>query len=369
MSTGGVRLGPHPVRVLPRLSSMSTMDQVVRHTALDGRSVAWSAVGSGPILVMGGWWSSHLQLDWQDPLFRRFVEQLGQSFTVVRYDRPGTGLSDRVAPPPEGLEEEVAVLAAVIEATGGLPVNLFGGSTGCPIAATYAARNADRVTRLVLYGGYARGSDIASPAAQETMVDLVERHWGLGSRVLADVFLPDATGRERAAFATFQRRSAPREVAASSLRAVYAIDASADLPQVSRPTLVLHRRNDRAIPFALGRDLANGIPGATFIELAGENHFPWRGDSSSIAWAVERFLSGREVTAMPAHRQPSEATLSERELEVLRLVARGLTDAEVAERLVLSVHTVHRHIANIRTRLGVATRSAAAAWAGEHGML
>jgi pimeloyl-ACP methyl ester carboxylesterase/DNA-binding CsgD family transcriptional regulator len=344
------------------------MDQVVRHTTYGDRSVAWSGTGTGPVLVIGGWWSSHLQLDWQDPPFRRFTERLGQSFTVVRYDRPGTGLSDRVGPPPSGLEEELAVLTAVVEATGDAPVHLFGASSGCPVAATYAARDPDRVSRLVLYGGYARGADIAAPAARETMVDLVEKHWGLGSRVLADIFLPGANGRERAAFATFQRRSAPREVAAAALRAVYALDATSALPRVTRPTLVAHRRDDRAIPFALGRDLADRIPGATFVELAGDDHFPWRGDSFALATAVERFLGGRSVSSAPA-AAPATATLTDRETEVLRLVAQGLTDAEIAARLVLSVHTVHRHIANIRTRLGVPTRSAAAAWAGDQGLL
>jgi pimeloyl-ACP methyl ester carboxylesterase/DNA-binding CsgD family transcriptional regulator len=297
------------------------------------------------------------------------VERLGQSYTVVRYDRPGTGLSDRVGPPPTSIEEELVVLEAVIDDLGQLPVNLLGASSGCPVAAMYTARHPDLVTRLVLYGGYTRGSDIASPAAQETMVALVERHWGLGSRVLADVFLPGANSRERTAFAAFQRRSAPREVAASSLRAVYALDASPYLPEVSRPTLVIHRRDDRAIPFPLGRDLADHIAGATFVELSGDEHFPWRGDSSQVATAVEHFLGGREVATTSTRPQPSGTTLTERELEVLRLVARGHTDAEIAERLVLSVHTVHRHIANIRTRLGVPTRSAAAAWAGDQGML
>jgi DNA-binding CsgD family transcriptional regulator len=202
------------------------------------------------------------------------------------------------------------------------------------------------------------------------MIGLVERHWGLGSRVLADVFLPGATGRERQAYAAFQRRSATREVAATDLRAVYELDASAWVSSISRPTLVLHRRDDRAIPFALGRDLADRIPGATFVELAGDSHFAWRGDMASVVTAVERFLGGRSVSSLPAPRSaPSGAELTAREVEVLKLVAGGLTDGEIAAELVLSVHTVHRHIANIRTRLGVPTRSAAAAWAGEQGLL
>ena len=176
-------------------------------------------------------------------------------------------------------------------------MHLLGASSGCPVAATYAADHPDRVDRLVLYGGYARGADIASPAARESMLGLVETHWGLGSRVLADVFLPGANAREREAFARFQRRSASREAAADALRSVYALDATDRLSAVTAPTLVLHRRGDRAIPFALGRDLAERLPRATFVELPGEEHFPWRGDTSSMSAAVDLFLEGRDPAA------------------------------------------------------------------------
>jgi DNA-binding CsgD family transcriptional regulator len=202
------------------------------------------------------------------------------------------------------------------------------------------------------------------------MVSLVEAHWGLGSRVLADVFLPGANAREREAFARFQRTSAPRDLAARALRTVYELDATDRLSAVGCPTLVLHRRGDRAIPFALGRDLADRLPRARFVELVGDDHFPWRGDSASVAQAVDLFLTGRDPT--PAGAPPSTqraAVLSPREIDVLRLVARGHTDAEIAAALVLSTHTVHRHVANIRTRLGVTSRAAAAAWAVDHDLL
>ena len=348
---------------------MGAEDQVVRHADVGGRSVAWSALGSGPVLVVGGWWSSHLQLDWEDAAFRRFVERLATTNRVVRYDRPGTGLSDR-GPAPQSREEEVAVLAGVVDSVGAARVHLLGASSGCPVAVTYAAQNGDRVDRLVLYGGYVRGADIAAPAARDSMLALVEQHWGLGSRVLSEVFMPSANARDRRAFAAFQRRSASREAAAAALRAVYAIDASDAVAAVATPTLVLHRRQDGAIPFALGRDLAERIRQATFVELAGDEHFPWRGDTGSLVDAVEAFLAGRAVTCRRRLVVPRRTRRSsERELEVLRLVAAGRTDAEIAHELVLSTHTVHRHVANIRTRLGVASRAAAAAWAVDHGLL
>ena len=111
------------------------------------------------------------------------------------------------------------------------------------------------------------------------MVSVVERHWGLGARVLADVFLPNGTAEDREPFARFQRRSASREAASAALSAVYERDSTEQLSRVRAPTLVLHRRQDRAIPFALGREVAELVPGSTFVELTGDDHFPWLGDS------------------------------------------------------------------------------------------
>lgn len=195
-------------------------------------------------------------------------------------------------------------------------------------------------------------------------MSIVEAQWGLGARVLADVFLPNATARGREEFARFQRRSASPEAAAQALRAVYGMDSTAYLSRVRVPTLVLHRRGDRAIPFALGREVADTVPGATFVELNGDDHFPWLGDSPAVVEAIERFLDGLPPRAPAEKHGPPDLTVRER--EVLTLVAEGLTDAQIADRLVLSSHTVHRHVANARTKLGVPSRAAAAAWVLTH---
>ena len=342
----------------------------MRYAEIGGRQVAWTAVGRGPALVMGGWWSSHLTLDWADEAFRSFVSALAAHHTVIRYDRPGSGRSDRRGPVPETLAGELAVLSGLLDhlaaeapETVGGEVSLLGASAGCAVAAAYTAENPDRVSRLVLYGAYARGEDIASPQARATLLSVVEQHWGLGSRVLTDLFLPAATAAERDAFVDFQRRSATPATATASLRAVYAFDSTGYLRRVRRPTLVLHRREDRAIPFALGRQVADLVPAATFVELPGEHHFPWMGEPRPVLEAVTAFLAGR----VPSPRRPDRATagptLTARERQVLTLVAQGQTDAQIAEQLLLSPHTVHRHVANARTKLGVPTRSAAAAWA------
>ena len=341
---------------------MEPEDQVVRHTDIDGTTVAWASIGSGPPLMIGGWWSSHLDLDWEDPGFRAFVGRLAEHRSVIRYDRPGSGASDRHAPLPADADEEYAVLTGVLDAVGADSYALLGASSGCAVASAFAARQPDRTEALILYGGYVRGTDIAPPSAREAMLSIVEQHWGLGSRVLADVFLPGADDRERERFAVFQRRSASRDVAAASLRSAYSFDSSAHLADIHTPTLVLHRRDDRAIPFALGRDLADHIDGARFVALDGVDHFPWRGDTDAVADEIIRFLGG-EVPERVAVPEPGEIRLSEREREILALIAKGHTDARIAQDLVLSAHTVHRHVANIRTKLGVPTRAAAAAWA------
>jgi len=343
-------------------------DQVIRYAELDGASIAWAAVGSGPPLIMGGWWSSHLELDWRNPVFRRFVGALAEHRTIIRYDRPGAGVSDRGVMPARSLEEEVATLEAIVDvaAPGPRPLSLFGGSSGGGVASLFAARHPERVDRLVLYAAYARGAELAPPAAREAMLAIIDQHWGLGSRVLADLFLPDATAEERDEFVEFQRRTASRAVALASLRAVYEFDASGHLGDVLAPTLVLHRRNDRAIPFALGKDVASRIRNARFVALEGDDHYPWRGDSGAVVRETLAFLGVPAEALQPGAgggAGAGTARLTDREREVLRLVARGETDAEIAARLVLSAHTVHRHIANIRTKLGVPSRTAAAAWA------
>ena len=348
-------------------------EQAIRFTNLNGRRVAWATVGEGPPLVVGSWWMSHLELNWADPRFRAFVSALASYRTVIRFDVPGAGLSDR-GPSPLTLEDNVAVLTAIVDEISAEPVVLFAGSGGGPIAARYAAEHPERVERLALFGSYVNGAQIADPPAREATLNLVRTHWGLGSRMLADVFIPSATAAERRAFVEFQRASGPAELAARWLQCVFDFDLG-DLPALIRsPTLVLHRSGDRAVPFELGRDLAARIPGATFVALDGDDHIPWFGDAAAVARAVLAFagIDHPEVEISPPPedaRAQVETDLSDRELEVLALVAAGLNDAEIAERLVLSPHTVHRHIANIRTKLRLPSRAAAAAYAARIGLI
>lgn len=350
-------------------------EQEIRFTEEGGRRTAWARSGDGPPLLFCGWWMSHLELNWRDPRFRAFVETLGRHRTVIRYDAPGTGVSADGDAAAATLDGEATALAAVVEAASGASsVDLFAGSSGAPVGVAFAAAHPERLEKLVIYGGYASGPVIADARNREAMVDLVREHWGLGSRVLADVFMPGAGGPERDAFVAYQREAASAEEAARSLEAVYSFDVAGRLGKVATPAVVLHRREDRAIPFELGRELAAGLPGASFVALDGSDHYPWLGDSDAVLRATLKALGVDGAAALEpgprTERAPAEGEdLTSRETEVLTLVASGLSDREIAERLVLSPHTVHRHVANVRTKLGLPTRAAAVAAAARRGLL
>jgi pimeloyl-ACP methyl ester carboxylesterase/DNA-binding CsgD family transcriptional regulator len=349
-------------------------EQEIRFTEEGGRRIAWARSGEGPPLVFCGWWMSHLELNWRDPRFRAFVETLGRHRTVIRYDAPGTGISADGAVPAATVDGEVAALTAVVEATGASSVDLFAASSGAPVGVAFAAAHPERVERLLAYGGYASGASIGTARTREAMIELIREHWGLGSRVLTDVFMPSADGPDRNAFVAFQREAPGAEEAARSLGAVYRFDVSARLGDVTTPAVVLHRREDRAIPFEIGRELAAQLPEASFVALDGADHFPWFGDSDAVLRAALKALGVNDATAaVPAPGADPGAgegqELTSRETEVLALVAGGLSDREIAERLVLSPHTVHRHVANVRTKLGLPTRAAAVAAATRRGLL
>jgi len=335
----------------------------------DGRRVAYATAGEGKTLVLPAWWVSHVTEDWQGDAFRRFVEALAAKYRVVRYDRVGTGLSDRERPAPtQTLDYEVALLEAVVDEVTDDPVTMFGISCGACSSVAYTVRNPGRVDRLVLYGAYANGRELGPTAARDALVGLVRSAWGLGSRALVDVFAPSMSPAERDAFGAYQRTASTAEAAGDLLQLVYEYDVRDLLQHVDVPTLVLHRVGDRAVPLKAGREIAALIPGARLVELAGDAHLPWHGAADETLASVVEFL-GLPAPAGRVSDAGSVDDLSEREREVLRLVAEGLSDADIAERLVLSPHTVHRHVANIRRKLGLRSRSAAAAAAARAGLI
>jgi pimeloyl-ACP methyl ester carboxylesterase/DNA-binding CsgD family transcriptional regulator len=341
---------------------------VIRFLPFASRRVAYTTTGEGPPLVAPAWWISHLELDWADPGFRGFWGSVGEGHTLVRYDRLGVGMSDReVLDDDLTLDADVAVLHAVLDELSLEKVVLFGGSSGGCAAIAFAARFPERVDRLLLFGAYAEGSAITTREVQESVASTVRSHWGLGSRVLADIFLGESDSAEQERLARYQRVAASPETAAALLELTYRNDVRAELQHVRAPTLVVHRRGDRAIPYRLGRELAAAIPRATLVPLDGSAHLPWTGDWQATSRAMRSVLAP-EAPARLAE-EPAAALLSSREREVLALIANGLNDQDVAEQLFLSPHTVHRHVANIRRKLGRGSRTAAVAEAARLGLL
>jgi pimeloyl-ACP methyl ester carboxylesterase/DNA-binding CsgD family transcriptional regulator len=345
----------------------------IRFLPLGARRLAYEIRGDGPPLVAPAWWVSHLELDWQDAGFRRFWQGVADGYALIRYDRLGVGMSDRTVRDSDlTLDTEVATLRALLDELELERVSLIGGSSGSCTAIAFAAAFPERVERLVLYGSYPDGAAIAAPGVSDAIFAAIGAHWGLGSRLLSDLFLGSTDTAEHERFARFQREAATAEAAAAFLGLVYRVDVRAYLPLVRQPALVVHRRNDRAVPYRLGREVAAAIPGATFMPLQGSAHFPWHGDVDSVVRACREALTpAQPLGRHSSHRasEPEPVLLSGREREVLACVARGLSDREIAGQLVLSRHTVHRHVANIRRKLGRNSRTAAVAEAARLGLL
>ena len=181
-------------------------------------------------------------------------------------------------------------------------------------------------------------------------------HWGLGSDLLTDLFAPEADAGTRRALARYQRAASSAETAVALLRLAYDLDVRAALARVQAPTLVLHRRGDRAAPLAQGRALADAIPGAELVELEGRSHLPAIGDAQSVVDQVRRFLG------LPGLRRAVPTGLTARQTEVAALVAEGLTNRQIADRLGITERSAESHLERIRLRLGFSSRSQVAAW-------
>ncbi len=254
-----------------------------------GVEVAYATAGRGrPLLFVGGW-LSHLELSWALPAERLLLESLAQGRTLLRYDRPGCGLSDRRAPDPSlGLELEV--VASVLAAAGVQRTDIVASSLGVPLMIAWAAQRPETVDRLVLYGGWARGADLGPPEVRDHLIGLVRASWGLGADVLTDLFAPDASAGTRAALSAYQREASSSETAAALLRLCHHLDVTASLARVQAPTLVVHRDEDRAAPLEQSRLIAASVPGARLEVLPGRSHLPYAGDTARLVGTIRSFL-------------------------------------------------------------------------------
>ena len=290
-------------------------------------------------------WLTHLALDWESPVWRHWLEGLGERHTVVRYDERGCGLSDaRVGEP--SLNTWVADLETVVEARGLERFVLLGISQGAAIAVAYTARHPERVSDLVLYGGYARGRKLRGELAEEqALVASIRADWTAPNpafrRVFSTLFMPHGTAEQKSWYEDLLRSTTSAANAARLFDARGALDVTRLAPEVRARTLVAHARDERAVPVEEAMRLAALIPGAHLILLDSENHILL---SDEPAWQdflseLDRFLG----TSAPREPATGVAELSPRELEVLELVASGLANEAIADRLCLSVRTVERH--------------------------
>ena len=260
-------------------------------TAPEGARIAYAVHGNGPPLVRSATWLTHLEFDWESPVWRHWLKGLAEGRTVIRYDERGCGLSDRSVE-DASLEARVADLEVVIDAAGLERVDLLGMSQGGPVAIAYTARHPERVEHLVLYATYARGRlqrDLSPKEREqaELMISLIRMGWGQGQpafrRLFTTLFIPDATPDQMEWFDELQRVSTSPENAAKLMERDDDIDVRPLLSQVKTPTLVIHCDRDHAVPPEKGRLLAAGIPGARYVSLPSANHLML---DKEPAWSV-----------------------------------------------------------------------------------
>jgi pimeloyl-ACP methyl ester carboxylesterase/DNA-binding CsgD family transcriptional regulator len=330
----------------------------------DGVKLAWAVAGDGQTLIKASNWLTHLEYDRDSPVWRHWIRFFADHFRFVRYDERGCGMSDWHAEDLSCARWADDFDTVVKAAQPPKPFILLGVSQGGASAISYATRFPDDVSHLILYGAYARGwairEDPDAVQRHQAIVDLTRLGWGMDNSVYRQVFtsrfVPHATAEQIGWFNELCRRTTTPEIAQRLMHTRGEVDVRHLLPGITVPTLVLHARQDEAVPLSEGRLLASSIPGAEFVQLESRNHILL---GQEPAW--ERFKA--EVLAFtgePASREdPKFTALSPREREILLLLSRGYTNAQIGGELFISEKTVRNHVTKIFGKLGVRTRAQA----------
>jgi pimeloyl-ACP methyl ester carboxylesterase/DNA-binding CsgD family transcriptional regulator len=340
----------------------------------DGVRLAYAVSGQGPTLIKAATWLSHIEHDGDSPVWGHLLQHLASRHRLLRYDERGCGLSDWQVPELT-FQSWLRDLESVADEAGGERFALLGISQGAPIAIAYAVRHPERVTHLVLHGGYARGRLVRSATRQQAeeadmMCRLAELGWGRDDpsfrQFFTTQFIPGGTPAQHAWFNELERVSTSSANAAAFMREFNTIDVTALLPRVRCPTLVLHSRDDVRVPFEEGRLLAMNIPGATLVPIDSRNHLLLEDEPGwqQARQAIEQFLPA--AGAVPA--AGPLAALTPRGRELLELMAQGRDNTQIAAALGLSEKTVRNQVSMLFDRLGVASRAMAIVTAREHGL-
>lgn len=337
-----------------------------------GSQVAYAAMGAGRPLVMVPGGLCHLLQSYEHPAASTARAKLAARRRFIWYDRLGCGLSDR-----DGfdlsLDNDVDQLETVLDAAGVEQADLIGYSLGAPAAAVFAARHPERVGRLVFPASFARGASVYADAEFDVLTSMIRRSWGLASRALGASLVPNASSEDLRWFSRFQTAACTAEVAIEVLEHMRTIDVSDVLASVRAPSLVIHNRHDPAVPFAAGRELAAGIPGARLHVLEGNEHDPFIRDSGQIVETVLAFVDGRPIEpagsrgptasagqvggSLPNGMGTPVGTLTDRECDILRLIAQGESNKQIAVTLDVAIATVERHITNLYRKIGARGRA------------
>jgi Adenylate cyclase, family 3 (some proteins contain HAMP domain) len=275
--------------------------------SLDGVHIAYQVLGDADLdIVLSPGFVSHVEHSWEDPAMARFLRRLASFSRLIVFDKRGTGLSDRSPDDRPGLlEDRVNDIAALMDEVGSKRAAIFGISETGPVALLFAATRPERTSAVIAYGTFS-GEGHSGPAypwaptpGNLEWLDQLDRTWGRGALFLEE-FVPSLVGDERYVewFAKLERLSASPGAAVALARMVQQIDVRDILPSIHVPTLVLHRRDDQAVPLEEGRYIADHVPGAKFVALPGADHWPWIGDEQAVE-EIQEFLTGMRDSAEP----------------------------------------------------------------------
>jgi pimeloyl-ACP methyl ester carboxylesterase/DNA-binding CsgD family transcriptional regulator len=343
-------------------------------TSADGVSIAWTSLGSGPTLVhLPGVPFSNVEAEWRSPILRRAFTALGERIRFIQFDGRGTGRSQRDVT-DLSLEAYLGDIDAVVDAARIEAVVLLGFYASAPHAIAWAARNAERIRGLVLFGGATgHGATMQAPAMR-ALLSLIERDWDTFVESMTHAWLGWPEGDEGRLAADVFRTSTTPAIARATLEAAAELDVTADAAQVRCPALVLHRAEAQVIPLEVSAELARELPGGRLAVIPGSSASLFFEAADLIVDRIVGFVRNplaepaAAAEVKPARPSRGSGALSPRETEVLRLLAGGDSNGQIAAQLGLSINTVERHVVNLYRKIDARGRAEATSWAIRNGV-